>query len=157
DDNVPPQDELTVEFVLPRAWLSDPVDEWRLREPGTGRPSSVQLGWRHPVVVRDQARFARGTRDWELGRRWERLSEPPAGMRVTHWVSCRDTPSVEQVSRTLAGSSQALLALAQPPCSASGDLLNAGLDNGIPVMLWRRAPCEDREHRRIAKRCPGAL
>ncbi|GIJ43118.1 hypothetical protein Val02_00040 [Virgisporangium aliadipatigenens] len=135
DERVPPDCRVTVEFVLPRAWLSLPVDSWAER-----RGSSVQLGWRHPVTVRDLARYQRKAPDREHDRRWAHLDR---GGDVVHWIGCRDAVEAARLAATLAvRAERAVLALASPPDPVERHpALRAGFDSGMPVMLWRRAAC----------------
>jgi hypothetical protein len=135
DERVPPDCRVAVEFVLPRAWLSLPVDTWAER-----RGSTVQLGWRHPVTVRDLARYQRTAPDREQDRRWAQLDR---GGDVVHWVDCRDAVEAARLAATLAVCAQrAVLALASPPDPVERHpALRAGFDSGMPVMLWRRAAC----------------
>jgi len=136
DERVPPQCRVAVEFVLPRAWLSLPVDTWAA-EPG----GSVQLGWRHPVTVRDLARYQRTAPDREHDRRWAHLRA--GGDDVVHWVDCRDAVEAARLAAALAvcGERAVLALAARPDPVERHPALRAGFDSGMPVMLWRRAAC----------------
>lgn len=138
--HVPPDAGLMVEFVLPRSWLSKPVDEWTL-----GRRSTVQVGWRHPVVVRDLAQFEQLIDQRETQRRWAVLQTSASGENIVYWVSCGERPTARHIAASLASEPhRLLLALANPPeRPRSNAALRAGFDSGIPMMLWRRLPCLD--------------
>jgi hypothetical protein len=138
NDHVPPDSPLIVEFIVPRGWLSKPVDEWTL-----GRHSLVQIGWRHPVVVRDLAR----SKDREQSVRWANMIQPQACSDVVHWVRCQDETTAAQLTASLARQSQrAVLALANPPTPPTrSSTLRAGFESGIPAILWHRIPCRDHD------------
>ena len=154
NERIPLNKELTVEFILPRGWLSKPVDEWTL-----GRRSQVRVGWRHPVVVRDLARFRQNYNDRELGRRWAGLTGTIEGAEVVHWVRCRDAVSAGQMAASLAASAKlAMLALTYPPVRIeSNPVMKAGFDSGVPVMLWRRIPCQNHKQGDQVISCDGDL
>ncbi|MGX4657829.1 VMAP-C domain-containing protein [Micromonospora sp. SCSIO 07396] len=137
DEHVPPESALIVEFVLPRMWLSKPVDEWTL-----GRRGTVRIGWRHPVVVRDLARV----RDRELSLRWARMAASASAAAV-HWVSCRDATTDQQIAAALAEhSDRVVLALASPPTPiGTSPVLRAGFDSGMPAILWPRVACQQHD------------
>jgi hypothetical protein len=138
--HVPPDAGLMVEFVLPRTWLSKPVDEWTL-----GRRGTVRVGWRHPVVVRDLAQFEHRTDQREAQRRWATLRAAAPGEDLVYWVRCGDRPTARHIAASLASElHRVVLALTNPPERLmSNAALRAGFDNGIPLMLWRRLPCAD--------------
>jgi hypothetical protein len=135
---VPRNAQVAVEFVLPRGSLSLPVDAWTL-----GPRSVVQIGWRHPVTVRDLARFQQQAPDWDHDRRWSSLQTARPGDDVVHWIGCRDAVDASKLAATLAlHAHRAVLALAAPPApAASHAALRAAFDSGIPAMLWRREGC----------------
>jgi hypothetical protein len=152
NDHIPSGGSVMVEFVLPRGWLSRPVEEWTL-----GHRGAVQIGWRHPVVVRDLARFEIRHNDRELGRRWATLIDPAADAAVVYWVRCRDIAMSRQIAASLALDSQrAILALVNPPAPVASDhVLRAGFDSGMPAMLWRRSRCQDHEDADSPVPCEG--
>jgi hypothetical protein len=153
NEHVPPNAELAVEFVLPRGWLSKPVDEWTL-----GR-SKIQVGWEHPVVVRDLARSKQNTHERQLARRWTELTATAVDAMAVYWVRCRDAVTERQLAASLAATARrGVLALVNPPVRVgSNPVLKAGLDSGIPVMLWRRIPCQDHVQNLDVTPCQGDM
>jgi hypothetical protein len=151
-DHVPLDAGVIIEFVLPRPWLSKPVDEWRM-----GRGSTVQMGWRHPVVVRDMASSEPGIDQREMQRRWTNLHAVAPREDVVFWVRCGNQPHERELAARLTAEIRcAVLALANPPTLPSGRAaLRAGFDTGIPVMLWCRRRCSDHDGARETSDCKG--
>ncbi|WP_203994781.1 VMAP-C domain-containing protein [Virgisporangium aurantiacum] len=143
--HVPRGAQVAVEFILPRGSLSMPVDTWTL---GVG--SVVQVGWRHPVTVRDLARAQQRVPDWEHDRRWTVLRTAGTTDEIVHWIGCGDTVDASRLAAMFAlHASRAMLALDTPPePAATHPALRAAFDSGIPAILWRRSPCPPE--------CPGS-
>ncbi|MFF4880211.1 trypsin-like peptidase domain-containing protein [Micromonospora sp. NPDC000668] len=151
--HVPSGPQVAVEFVLPRGLLSLPVDDWTL-----GPGSVVRIGWRHPVTVRDLARFQQQAPDWDHSRRWLALCGSGCD-DVVHWIGCRDAVDASKLAAALARHTErAVLALAAAPEPvATHPALRAAFDSGLPVMLWRREACtEHTEGNGAAENCTGS-
>lgn len=135
--HVPRGPQVAIEFVLPRGLLSLPVDDWTL-----GPRSVVRIGWRHPVTVRDLARFQQQVPDWDHDRRWSALCVAGCD-EVVHWIGCREAVDASKLAALFARHTErAVLALAAAPEPiATHPALRAAFDSGLPVMLWRREAC----------------
>ena len=131
--------ELIIEFAVPRALLADAdVERWHLGDPA--RP----LGVNHSVALRctdrdEDARFAWQNR---CGRFDSAVLAEPATLAR---FGCADERAPAQLNgalqshRELDGASlSAGWRGAQP-----SDSMVAALNNGIPAVLWRRAPCPE--------------
>ncbi|MGV9364729.1 VMAP-C domain-containing protein [Amycolatopsis sp. NPDC003731] len=130
---------IRVEFLLPRALLGLPIDQWPGELPGE---PPQPLGLRHQIVVRslDRAHTPHWHRSWR--RRWEsltRLGSLEADQVV--WADPREQADVRRLDAALATSDQVMLVLPQPPAaseSIAGDEVVVGLRAGVPAMLWLR-------------------
>lgn len=135
---------LTVEFVLPRALLNEPVDEWRIGADNV--PQRLSLAY--PVHVRSQERArSPGLRAAWL-RRWEAVKQygPNRRDRHVYWID-RPDDSPPEVLQTQVGYDDLLLCLAighapQAYPDRARDLVRIGWAGGVPIMLWCR---DDRE------------
>jgi hypothetical protein len=133
---IPEDLDVMVEFELPRAWLTKPVDEWCV-----DAEERVPMGWSYPVVVRDQG--VRSDRRRRALRRWNTLDGQ--ARPFLHAVDCRDARDrTSFVAWLEARADRAVLALANPPEPPDRNpALRAGLYSGVPVMLWSRRRCPD--------------
>ncbi|MBT8228588.1 MAG: trypsin-like peptidase domain-containing protein [Dactylosporangium sp.] len=140
-----------IEFIVPFELMDEAVDRWPV-EPGSSR--SIGFGLRHPVVVRALDRFdaSPGTgRYWRWERRWGALDgrDMAAALRP---LACTERPSPEQMTAMLQPDDAlaALLLLPYPVRHpAAKVVLDAGVAEGVPVMVWRRRGCTgapDRPH-----------
>lgn len=134
-------EELTVEVVLPRSLINEPVDQWRV-----GGPLPYNLGAEHPVVVRslDRLQDRRLHSKWRL--KWQQFVR--AGHRVdpgaVHVVSADEPKSAEALRAELLLHPVLVLVFGSPPepiTDLGGDAFTAGLLAGVPVMAW----CRDAE------------
>ncbi|MEV4346685.1 trypsin-like peptidase domain-containing protein [Actinoplanes sp. NPDC049596] len=132
--------EVTVEFVLPRMFLAEPVDEWlNLRDDRT------PLGISKPLVVRDLDWFQDGPPD--LAWRAESLREGKTGLaevlRVWDCGQPLTKPVVFKANLRKNGGPHAV-------CLAGEWALPAQVSVAVgaqpPVLLWRRHPCPPGRH-----------
>ncbi|MGW4061498.1 VMAP-C domain-containing protein [Amycolatopsis sp. NPDC004747] len=141
---------IRVEFLLPRALLGLPIDQWPSELPGE---SPQPLGLRHQVVVRslDRMRSPHWHRAWR--RRWASLAQVGSlANDQVWWTDAREQADVRRLDARLATSDQVLLVLAQPlvaAASIAGDEVAVGLRAGVPAMLWLRDPRFSAEFREI--------
>lgn len=133
--------DIRVEFLLPYALVSLPVDQWDLE---TGGPHPHPIGLYYQVVVRslDRARSPRWHREWR--RRWELLKQLPAGMPtpVEYWLSGVGTKPrhLTALDATLAARKEVVsLVLSSVPEGAERGELMIGVRAGVPVIIWHRA------------------
>ena len=153
--------EVIVEFCLPRALLSEPVDEWNYPDQWD-KPQP--LGAAYPVVLRDTQRPRKRVeqrRGWQ--ERWRRLSQtPPLSIERLPWLKNRDElpPGTEDasVSERFFDHLPKLEPMDNEPrvcvgfcfdiaddCMANdaGSLLHGAWQAGLPAALWfRRPPCQ---------------
>jgi NTP-dependent ternary conflict system VMAP-like protein/trypsin-like peptidase len=142
EESILPETDVLVEFVLPTRWLAKPVERWRLR------PGGTEVGWRHPVVVREQrrARSAAPSRDHHT--RTQKLSSVGLGDDSVLWTDCLHALENKRLDATLAGRPDlVLVGFRRQP---RAPLLLALGANGIPAALWRRKACGQQD-------CPSGL
>lgn len=133
-------DELTVELLLPRKLLDEPVDQWQLRSfPHT-------LGIRHPVVVRSLDRMRNRASHPQWRRKWRWLAEhgeTTSGESI-YWHSGTVDRPAEALYAELVGSDH-LVCLVVPFSpdrfvDPDRDPFWAALVAGIPAIVWYRRP-----------------
>jgi hypothetical protein len=147
-----PSPDLTIEFILPRALLDQPVEQFKINVAGVGH----RIGIRYPVVVRslDRMREAAVHHDWR--RKWDWL----AGHSVDAPVCLLARPGEcdqEELYSKLSGASTAVLALAFPPSAGVDEEPDehwVGLVAGIPVVAWCR---DGRDPAQFAREVKGLL
>jgi hypothetical protein len=122
------------EFVVPEGLLSTPFEEWSVREPQARRPRPLRTV---PLVVRHVDRLKPLAVSRLTRRRWETLRA--RGTTRPHPVDCRLGYGYDEFHDWLDADGD-LCALAYASCP-DPEWLAAALDTGVPVMLWRRAPC----------------
>lgn len=157
-----------IEFVLPRALLAEPVEDWEFGRSGF----PVPLGLRYPVVTRSLDRMRDPTYHPMWLRKSRRLAEaghrvdpdalhcvvpasPPGGTAFT--VSTADAGSgpapgpaqAKALFARLTGQEQVVcLAVPHPPDASvpiNSDTFAAGLAAGVPVVLWARERVDPEE------------
>ncbi|MFI6639875.1 trypsin-like peptidase domain-containing protein [Streptomyces sp. NPDC050504] len=135
-----------IAFVLPRAWLNEPVDRWP-RAKGDTSP----IGLFSPVVVMDLERRRDGALQRRLKEKWQLIDRQPAGLELRA-VACGDTRSQPLLGRLRRGCE--LAGFPGPPrAGAARRLLEAGLNAPSPALLWSRTGCRG-DHAADAP-CPG--
>jgi hypothetical protein len=130
------QSEVALEFVLPRALLNLPVEQWR-KEHKTTNPSLLAL--EYPVVVRslERMRSAQWHRVWK--NRWHQLHEAPWQAGV-FFADAADVEQPYRIDIDLGNPQMAAMILSEPPSREPrrGDELTAALRYGLPAVLWTR-------------------
>ncbi|WPO70056.1 trypsin-like peptidase domain-containing protein [Streptomyces sp. KN37] len=123
-----------LEFVVPEGLMSEPFEEWQIREPGAARPRPMRTV---PVVVRHLDRLEPLLASHLAGRRWATVRA--RGETRPRRVECGLPYGYEEFHDWLDADDQ-LCALAYAATPAP-DWLSAALDTGVPIMLWRRRDC----------------
>ncbi|MFJ2768737.1 trypsin-like peptidase domain-containing protein [Streptomyces sp. NPDC087300] len=127
------------EFVVPERLMSEPFEEWQIREPGAARPRPLRSV---PVVVRHMDRLKPLTVSRLTRRRWETVRA--RGETRPRRVACGLPYGYDEFHDWLdADDDVCALAYAATPV---GDWLAAALDTGVPIMLWRRHDCGEGGH-----------
>ena len=130
-----PGEHVIVEFILPPELFDEPVHAWPVF-----RNPYVLLGYRYPVVIRDWERFYESEDRNHAKIKWAWLSTQ--SITPLQWLRCVDQRTASQLYRWFeARRERAALGMPGPAC-ANSDALNAALDAGIRVALWRLTRCE---------------
>ncbi|MEU5952838.1 trypsin-like peptidase domain-containing protein [Streptomyces sp. NPDC047525] len=123
-----------LEFVVPEGLMSEPFEEWDIREPGAPRPRPMRTV---PVVVRHMDRLKPLTVSRLTRNRWQTVRA--RGETRPEPVECALPYGYEEFRDWLdADDEVCALAYAATPVP---DWLSAALDTGVPIMLWRRHEC----------------
>jgi hypothetical protein len=132
--------EVTVEFVLPRMFLAEPVDEWlNLRD------DNSPLGISKPTVVRDLDWFNDGPPD--LAWRAESLRDGKTSLaEVLRDWDCGRQLSKPLVFKALLRRGGGPLAVALSGEWARPAQVSVAVGAAPPVLLWRRHPCPPGPH-----------
>ncbi|MEV7194717.1 trypsin-like peptidase domain-containing protein [Streptomyces sp. NPDC093510] len=128
-----------LEVVVPQGLMNEPFDEWQIREPGVERPWPMRTV---PVVVRDLGRLKPVRAADRAGRRWDTVRA--RGETRPQRVEC-GLPYDFYDFRDWLDADDQLCALAYASTPAR-DWLEAALDTGVPIMLWRRHDCGSAGH-----------
>ncbi|GLY04323.1 trypsin-like peptidase domain-containing protein [Actinoplanes sp. NBRC 101535] len=130
-------DAAAVEFVLPRSFLAEPVDEWTdLADDRT------PLGITRPVTVRDldwfhHANPARLTRSAEM------LRERHAGIgEHLRWRDCTEQPGDPVRYKAWLRQDDGPFALGLAGDWSRPEHVAGAVAAGPPILLWRRLPCQ---------------
>lgn len=126
-----------IEFAVPESWLGKPFETWYL-DPR----NRIQMR-KYPVVVRDVERLRPDSiRRDQAHHRWRLLTRQ--GRTVPRPVAC-DTPRKGNDFQNWleAHVDFCVLVYGSRPVK---NWLTAALNNGIPVMLWTRTPCNAPTH-----------
>ncbi|MCY1141183.1 trypsin-like peptidase domain-containing protein [Actinoplanes sp. Pm04-4] len=132
----------TVEFVLPRDLLAEPVERWRDHTDDTTR-----LGVSSPLVVRDLDWFDHDN-PARLGHRAELLRENGADLgRELRWRDHSEPPTTPDEFRGwLRRRRDDPLAIGLTCEWTTPEQVGLAVAAGPPVLIWRRAPCLHDEH-----------
>lgn len=137
-----------IAFVLPRAWLNEPVDRWP-RAKGDTSP----IGLFSPVVVMDLERRRDGALQRRLKEKWQLIERQRDGLELRA-VACGDTRSLPLLGKLRKGCE--LAGFPGPPrAGAARKLLEAGLNAPSPALLWPRTGCRG-DHAADDGPCPGS-
>jgi hypothetical protein len=130
-----PGEHVLVEFILPPELFDEPVHMWPVF-----RSPYMLLGYRYPVVIRDWERFYESEDRNHAKIKWDWLSTQSS--TPMQWLRCVDQRTASQLYPWFEARRERA-ALGMPgPASVNSDALNAALDAGIRVALWRLTRCE---------------
>ncbi|WP_167532756.1 trypsin-like peptidase domain-containing protein [Streptomyces alboniger] len=132
-----------LEFVVPEGLMSEPFEEWQIREPGAARPRPMRTV---PVVVRHLDRLEPLLASYLAVRRWATVRARGRTRPVR--VECGLPYGYEEFHDWLDADEQ-LCALAYA-ATPDPNWLSAALDTGVPIMLWRRHDCGAGNHAHCA-------
>ncbi|OXM42518.1 hypothetical protein [Amycolatopsis alba] len=126
----------SVEFLLPRALITLPVQRWA-KEHRTGQPQPLRYGYRLGVRSLERMRARHWHRAWHV--RWDSMMEDPAAERL-HYSGCAEFEG-HPIDAILSDEHWVGLVLAKPPSAwvepgAEPDELTSALSSGLPVVLW---------------------
>lgn len=126
-----------IEFAVPESWLGKPFEQWHL-DPRNRIPMR-----RYPVVVRDVERMRPDSfRRDQAHHRWRLLHE--RGRSDPRPIACDAPRKGSDFQDWLeANIDFCVLVYGSRPVKS---WLTAALNNGIPVMLWTRTPCDAPSH-----------
>jgi hypothetical protein len=129
---------LTVEVVVPRVLLTEPVDQWDLTE-----LLAVPIGSRFLVVLRSYERL-RQHRLWPVWRaKWNLAqNQGPPDSGTMHYLAPEDRSGPHQIATQLRPDRKLALVCGRPPARQSDlkpyDAYVAALSVGIAYMVWVR-------------------
>jgi hypothetical protein len=129
-------DEL-IAFALPRDWLGEPVDEWR-----TSADDPTPLGCSSPVVVMDLGRRRQSRLQFKLEKVWQTLDRRSG--TAWHRVECGSPQDPAKLTVRLRGLETAVGYGSPPDTDQGRELLQAGLNAAVPVIVWPRSGCSGR-------------
>ncbi|TDC77960.1 trypsin-like peptidase domain-containing protein [Actinomadura sp. 7K507] len=126
-----------IEFAVPESWLGKPFEQWYL-DPR----NKIQMR-KYPVVVRDVERLRPDSiRRDQAHHRWRLLNE--RGRSDPRPIACDAPRKGSDFQDWLeANVDFCVLVYGSRPVKS---WLTAALNNGIPVMLWTRTPCDAPSH-----------
>ncbi|TMQ92385.1 trypsin-like peptidase domain-containing protein [Actinomadura soli] len=126
-----------IEFAVPESWLGKPFEQWYV-DPRNKIPMR-----RYPVVVRDVERLRPDSiRRDQAHHRWKLLNA--RGRSDPHPIPCDEPRKGSDFQDWLeAHVDFCVLVYGSRPVKSR---LTAALNNGIPVMLWTRTPCDAPSH-----------
>ncbi|MFD0742929.1 hypothetical protein ACFQ1L_14860 [Phytohabitans flavus] len=128
--------DVVVEFVLPRRWLSWPVDEWTVYH-----GEEVLLGVTWPVVVRDLDWFDREDAR-ELERRAHDLRDHAKDLAaLMSWKDCAAQLAPPRGFHAWLRGRERPLALGLAGHWAQQDRIESAVAAGVPAVLWPRRSC----------------
>lgn len=123
-----------VEFNVPPDLMSEPYDEWEYRDAGVSDDEPLRSS---PLIVRDVNRGRRGKAPGHAKNRWNALLEQN-DVRIKD-ISCKDDYT-RKAFRNMLDAARRVGALAFEAIPRD-DWLTAALEQGVPIMLWRRDAC----------------
>jgi hypothetical protein len=143
-----PGEHVIVEFILPPELFDEPVHLWPVF-----RKTYMLLGYRYPVVIRDWERFYEPEDRNHAKIKWDWLSTQ--SVTPMQWLRCVDQRTASQLYPWFEAR-RARAALGMPgPASANAGALNAALDAGMRVALWRLTCCRAHDGTRAGNNnCP---
>ncbi|MCS0601359.1 serine protease [Streptomyces sp. LP11] len=144
-DQLAPDAEELVTFVLPREWLNEAVAHWEC-----GTEDSTPLGCAYPLVVTDRVRHHSGRLRHQLRKRWQRLDDGRGA--ELHRVGCGTAERPPSLRKRLWDGEAGLAGYAAPP-AAVRQHFEVGLTVPVPVLLWSRTGCDREGH--AGPPCPG--
>ncbi|WP_433467391.1 trypsin-like peptidase domain-containing protein [Spirillospora sp. CA-128828] len=126
-----------IEFAVPESWLGKPFEQWYV-DPRNRIPMR-----KYPVVVRDVERLRPDSiRRDQAHHRWRLLNE--RGRSEPRPIACDAPRKGSDFQDWLeANIDFCVLVYGSRPVKS---WLTAALNNGIPVMLWTRTPCDASSH-----------
>ncbi|GAB3862242.1 VMAP-C domain-containing protein [Dactylosporangium cerinum] len=128
-----------IEFILPRALLSLPIDRW-VKESDSTWPSQLALDY--PITVRslERMRNTHWHRMWR--RRWKALIECDDNDSGALWVEGGDEKNLIRLEASLKGDDRfwSLVLPTQPEARTMGEVdeVEIALRAGLPVLIWPR-------------------
>ncbi|POX53809.1 serine protease [Streptomyces sp. Ru71] len=137
-DQLAPDAEELVTFVLPREWLNEPVAQWEC-----SAEDSTPLGCAYPLVVTDRARHRSGRLRRQLRKKWQKLDVSPGA--AVHRVECGTRERPGGLRRRLWDGDAHVAGFASPP-GAAREYFDVSLTVPVPVLLWRRTGCPGGGH-----------
>ncbi|WAZ21534.1 serine protease [Streptomyces cinnabarinus] len=137
-EQLAPDAEQLVTFVLPREWLNEPVAHWEC-----GPEDSTPLGCAHPLVVVDRSRYRSGRLRHQLAKKWQKLDAGTAAR--LHRVDCGGRERPPGLRKRLRDDDADLAGFSYPPGVARPHF-EAGLNTPVPVLLWPRTGCAEPGH-----------
>lgn len=132
--------ELAVEFILPLTLLGHDVDRWVFTSDGTSSP----LGIHFPVVVRSLDRMRNGMvrPRWERRCQWLRRNGDQPLAEAIRWKRLAATENHSALLASLLDGHETpvclVLQVPEEPGCDPGEAVAAGLQAGVPVILWCR-------------------
>ena len=146
-----PIETVVVEFVLPRAFLSEAVDEWI-----SHGDDQTALGVARPVVVRDLDWFS-AENPAELSRRAKAVRRYPGSLKnLLRWRDCAKPPGRPSAYKAWLRAGEEPLVLGLAGDWTRPEQLGHAVACGLPVMVWRRGACEPESHQH-GESCPGVV
>jgi hypothetical protein len=148
-----PGEHVIVEFILPPELFDEPVHLWPVF-----RKAYMLLGYRYPVVIRDWERFYEPEDRNHAKIKWDWLSTQ--SVTPMQWLRCVDQRTASQLYPWFEARRERA-ALGMPgPASANTGALNAALDAGMRVALWRLTCCRAHDGTRTGNNngpCDGTI
>ncbi len=129
-----PGDHVIVEFILPPELFDEPVHMWPVF-----RNPHILLGYRYPVVIRDWERFYDAEDRNHAKLKWDWLSTQ--NTTLLRWLRCVDQRTASQLYPWFEAKIERATIGLPGPASEYAEALNAALDSGVRVALWRRTRC----------------
>ncbi|MDP9792826.1 hypothetical protein J2S43_001338 [Catenuloplanes nepalensis] len=132
-------DALTVELVLPRSLLTEPVDQWQFRD-----TQPYVLGQRRRLVIRSYERMSSDRDDlWpQWFEKWRAVEDQMTTGTHVMVFTADSGAMAEPDIRRLSSPDVTLLALGRPPYERADletpDAITAALSEGVPFVIWCR-------------------
>jgi hypothetical protein len=132
---------VTVEFVLPRGHLAEPVDLWADRT-----DDDTPIGVSHPTVVRDLDWFSHDN-PADLGRRARLLRNRGRTVgRELRWRECTRPPGNPVAYKAWLRTDDGPFAVGLTGEWTQPEHVATAVAAGPPVLLWQRLPCRPEDH-----------